>query len=346
LVVYDDGGGPALYAGGDFTVAGGVAANFIARWDGSSWSPLGCGVNGEVHALGVYDDGGGPALYAGGAFTIAGNVTARRIAKWDGSGWSAIGSMFGISGNSSTVEALAVHDDGGGPSLYAGGRFTRAGGVPANYIAKWDGSSWSALGSGMSDEVGALVVHDDGGGPALYAGGAFLRALDSGDSQLAKWGYSGIDLDSPKLSCPSFVVVGDDLGSPPGEVVSFSVTASDCRDPSPGVVCVPPSGSFFPRGTTLVSCTATDASGNESTCQFPVTVAPQGASALTAGGSADSDVLRASLPASCGAILVLRRISAAPGRVLDGLSGPILRHGIREGRACQPRTTVSLWIGH
>jgi hypothetical protein len=36
---------------------------------------------------------------------------------------------------------------------------------------------------------------------------------------------------------------------------------------------VPPSGSFFPRGTTLVTCTATDASGNQSTCQFPVTVA-------------------------------------------------------------------------
>jgi hypothetical protein len=37
-------------------------------------------------------------------------------------------------------------------------------------------------------------------------------------------------------------------------------------------VCVPPSGSFFPRGTTLVNCTATDATGNQSNCQFPVTV--------------------------------------------------------------------------
>jgi hypothetical protein len=57
------------------------------------------------------------------------------------------------------------------------------------------------------------------------------------------------------------------------EVVHFSVTATDAIDPAPLVVCVPPSGSTFPLGTTLVDCTATDASGNQSTCQFPVTVA-------------------------------------------------------------------------
>jgi hypothetical protein len=33
LAVFDDGNGPALYASGDFTLAGGVAANYIARWD-------------------------------------------------------------------------------------------------------------------------------------------------------------------------------------------------------------------------------------------------------------------------------------------------------------------------
>ena len=39
-----------------------------------------------------------------------------------------------------------------GTNLYAGGGFTTAGGVPANYIAKWDGSAWSALGSGMDGD--------------------------------------------------------------------------------------------------------------------------------------------------------------------------------------------------
>src|SRR5262245_7092171 len=171
LTVYDDGGGAALYAGGTFTAAGGVPANRIARWDGSSWTALGIGMNGSVSALTVHDDGGGPALYAGGNFTNAGGVAASVVARWDGSSWTALGS-----GMSNAVNSLTVYDDGGGPALYAGGSFTTAGGVAASRIARWDGSSWAALGGGMSSTVTALTVYDDGGGPALYAGGGFTTA--------------------------------------------------------------------------------------------------------------------------------------------------------------------------
>jgi hypothetical protein len=65
----------------------------------------------------------------------------------------------GQSGTGSFVHALTVFDDGGGTALYAGGYFTTAGGVVANYIAKWDGSSWAPLGSGMNGEVLALTVY-------------------------------------------------------------------------------------------------------------------------------------------------------------------------------------------
>jgi hypothetical protein len=81
LAVFDD-GGEALYAGGEFTTAGGNIANRIARWNGSSWSPLESGMNAWVGALTVFDDGGGPDLYAAGDFTTAGGAGANRIAKW------------------------------------------------------------------------------------------------------------------------------------------------------------------------------------------------------------------------------------------------------------------------
>ena len=81
-----------LYAGGFFTTAGGVSANYIAKWDGSSWSALGSGIDNLVLALAV--DGAGN-LYAGGSFTTAGGVIANNIAKWDGSGWSALGKRDG-----------------------------------------------------------------------------------------------------------------------------------------------------------------------------------------------------------------------------------------------------------
>ncbi len=47
-----------------------------------------------------------------------------------------------------------------------------AGGVEATNIAKWDGSSWSALGSGMDGFVSALAAS----GSDLYAGGYFTTA--------------------------------------------------------------------------------------------------------------------------------------------------------------------------
>jgi hypothetical protein len=270
LVVFDDGGGPALYAGGSFTSAGGVATNRIARWDGTSWTPVGSGMSGgssaAVTAFALFDNGGGAgtALYAGGSFTSAGGVAANHVARWDGSSWAPL-----ASGMSAAVSALTVFDDGGGagPALYAGGVFTTAGGVVVNSIARWDGASWTALASGMSAGVAALAVFDDGAGPALHAGGGFLSS-PALDSFLARW-QGCPDAAPPVLACPHALQV-EDLG-PPGEVVSFTVSASD-RDPHATVVCAPPSGTFFPRGTTLVTCTATDGSGNQSSCTFPVTV--------------------------------------------------------------------------
>ena len=71
--------------------------------------------------------------------------------------------------------------------------------------------------------------------------------------------------------------------------VTFSVMATDNCDPAPVVTCSPASGSGFPVGTTTVSCTATDASGNSSTRSFTVTRAALGfAGFLPPIGGADA----------------------------------------------------------
>jgi len=201
-----------LYAGGQFTTAGGVPATNIAKWDGRAWLALGSGMNNsdyEVDALAVCGTntfaGGLPAtniakwdgrawsalgsgmnnsvvalavsgtnLYAGGDFTTAGGVTVNYIAKWGGSAWSALGS-----GMNNSVVALAVS----GNILYAGGKFTMAGGLPAHHVAKWDGNAWSALGSGVDDYVNALAVD----GINLYAAGWFTTAGGVPANHIAKW---------------------------------------------------------------------------------------------------------------------------------------------------------------
>ena len=103
-----------LVVGGRFQVAGGVVANYIASWDGSSWSVLGSGMNNEILSLIVYDG----KLIAAGYFTTAGGVAANYIASWDGSVWSAFGS-----GTDFNVSALTVYDG----TLIACGDFTVVG---------------------------------------------------------------------------------------------------------------------------------------------------------------------------------------------------------------------------
>jgi len=75
FVIYDS----KLIAAGMFTAADGVTANYIASWDGTSWSALGAGMNNRVFALTVYNN----QLIAGGDFTTAGGMSANYIASWE-----------------------------------------------------------------------------------------------------------------------------------------------------------------------------------------------------------------------------------------------------------------------
>jgi hypothetical protein len=75
----------------------------------------------------------------------------------------------------------------------------------------------------------------------------------------------------PVLTCAADTSIG--CADEAGVVVEFNVTAIDGCDPAPVVTCDPASGSVFPLGTTEVSCSAVDFSGNTSTCTFEVTVA-------------------------------------------------------------------------
>jgi hypothetical protein len=202
LAAFDDGSGPVLVAGGAFHAAGGAPANSIAAWDGMAWRSLGDGVDGFVYAMAVFDDGSGPALYVGGDFALASGAPASRFARWDGQRWS--GASGGVAGASPWVYSMLVHDDGSGPALFVGGRFTSAGGAPAAGIARWDGAQWSAVGGGIDGTVRALAVADvgdgrgGGGGPMLHAAGQFDRAGGVDASNVARWdglGWSAVGED-------------------------------------------------------------------------------------------------------------------------------------------------------
>ena len=78
------------------------------------------------------------------------------------------------------------------------------------------------------------------------------------------------DITPPILILPVTIIV--DGTSPAGATVAYAASATDDQDPDPVVTCSPPSGSVFPLGSTMVSCTATDAAGNSTTEAFQVVV--------------------------------------------------------------------------
>ena len=176
-----------VYAGGSFTVAGGIIANNVAKWNGTTWSPLGTGVDGTVYALAVASNGD---VYAGGVFTRAGGTAANYVAKWDGMAWNALGTgtangVATANGLNTVILALVVASNG---DVYAGGVFTQAGGVAANYVARWNGTAWSPLGTGaangVDDYTEVLALNDNG---ELYVGGDFTQAGGVAASRVAKW---------------------------------------------------------------------------------------------------------------------------------------------------------------
>ncbi|WP_085994170.1 HYR domain-containing protein [Oceanobacillus senegalensis] len=79
------------------------------------------------------------------------------------------------------------------------------------------------------------------------------------------------DTEPPTITCPTDNVVLIE----PGET-GYVVTYPDptVTDNCPGIIfsCSPASGSFFPLGTTEVTCTAEDASGNTADCRFEIQV--------------------------------------------------------------------------
>lgn len=205
--------GSDVYVAGFFASAGGVPANNIARWDGSSWHALGSGTDQSVDAIAQI----GSDIYVGGGFATAGGIPANYVARWNGSAWSAVGSgppagvadlvadgsdLYAVGSgfvakwdgvawttlatldnveSNGTVSAAAMM----GGDLLVGGRFSMD---HIHNIARWDGSTWSALGSGVSAppsyrHVIGLTVNGD----ELVVVGEFKTAGGAASPNLAVW---------------------------------------------------------------------------------------------------------------------------------------------------------------
>ena len=124
--------GTNLYAGGAFVGAGQTNANYIARFDGTNWYPLGSGIGPSgslVRTLAIGNNG----LYVGGQFSSAGSASAANMAFWNGTNWSALGS-----GPGGVVASIVVGTNG----VYAVGAPSGTSGYGSPFFMRWDGTNW------------------------------------------------------------------------------------------------------------------------------------------------------------------------------------------------------------
>lgn len=166
-----DGTGPAaplLVAGGDFAVAEADGVD-VAAFDGTTWTPMPTGA-GAVRALATH----GGQLFAAAVAGSGGTVSPVYVRT--GAGWTLVGQASG------DVRALCSYNG----LLIAAGWFSSIGGVPANGIAAWNGSSWAPLGSGIQGTARALTVWNG----ALHVGGTIVSAGGVPCGNLAVWNGS------------------------------------------------------------------------------------------------------------------------------------------------------------
>jgi hypothetical protein len=193
-----------LIVAGEFTkVGGGISADNIALWDGTSWSPLGAGTNGQVTGLGMFAGD----LIVGGNFSSPAN----NVAVWDFSSWSPLGGGVTIPGSNFYNGVWAIEAFNG--ELYIGGNFTDAintgsscppGVVPGTQsIAKWNSSTncWETVGNGVTGSNTWVYDFKVISGN-LIAAGAFSQIGGQSVNSVARWdgtqwhdlGYPNFDL--------------------------------------------------------------------------------------------------------------------------------------------------------
>lgn len=183
LLAFDDGHGPALYAGG--LPVDGIEPG-LRRWDGAQWDDVDGGPNEAVVTLVAHEQDGQSSLFAAGGFSAAGAVPAARVASWDGAAWSAPGTENvgnAVSLHVGVFDLQPIDDEVVGiepPALAVVGAFNLRGADRVNGVATWDGSAWGCLADGVPGASQLSTVAAFGAPPErfLYVANRDLHRWD------------------------------------------------------------------------------------------------------------------------------------------------------------------------
>jgi len=191
---------------------------------------------------------------SGSTFPIT--TTAVSCSATDKAGNTATGT-FNVSVQDKTPPVVTVPSD-----------MTKQAAIPNGVVV-----SYAATASDLVDgSITPICTPSSGSTFPLASTKVTCTATDkAGNTGSASFKVTVVDTTPPKLTIPSDMTV---QASSSGAVVTFSASASDLVDGSIPITCTPASGSTFPLGTTTVTCSATDKTGNRASGSFKVTVTP------------------------------------------------------------------------
>ncbi len=189
---------------GDFEYAGNKRLNSIGYWTGKDWQNLGTGIIGGAGytytgkprifsgANGLTNFSRiGTTMYIGGTFEQLGAMQCENIATYNEGNSECLGGGLSQSraGSSSSyifpasVRAMKSKDK----YLYAAGDFTRAGSLPVQSIAQWDGTSWTDMGGGINGGSTSRFILAEDSSHTLIVAGNFYQAGTVACNGLVSW---------------------------------------------------------------------------------------------------------------------------------------------------------------
>ena len=174
-----------VYIGGSFSSAGGISTNNIAKWDGSTWLAVGIGISNAVLSIAIDSSDN---AYVSGFFDMINGVSGYKlIAKWNGSTWSKLGDGLQFLGTTPQPPCSSIAIDNGN-NVYACGEFTTASGITVNRVAKWNGTSWSRLGTGVGGtSANAIAINKNN--YTIYVGGNFTTVGTLPSNYITQYSY-------------------------------------------------------------------------------------------------------------------------------------------------------------
>lgn len=169
-----------LYAGGQFTQAGGMLCNGIAKWDGLTWDSLDNDCVADARAINQLNN----VLYAGGGFSFFDTASSQwivsKLIRFD----SITGSWLRIDTPRTNGWVWSILNDNN--NLYITGQFDTIAGIYSTKIIRYDGLNWYPFPPLDTDPGWAInsAIFYNG---ELYVGGNFDSQLASNMKDIAKW---------------------------------------------------------------------------------------------------------------------------------------------------------------